>query len=44
MIEQNARRALEESDRGIVLVNGENRFSGTGTELLNEDEIIDAYM
>jgi len=35
MVEQNAKQALSISDRGYVLVTGENRYSGTGKELLN---------
>ena len=33
MVEQNAKQALNISDRGYVLVTGENRYSGTGKEL-----------
>ena len=36
MVEQNAKQALSISDRGYVLVTGENRYSGTGNELLND--------
>ena len=32
MVEQNAKQALSISDRGYVLVTGENRYSGTGNE------------
>ena len=35
MVEQNAKQALSISDRGYVLVTGENKYSGTGKELLN---------
>ena len=38
MVEQNAKQALSISDRGYVLVTGENKFSGTGKELLNDPE------
>lgn len=44
MVEQNARTALEHSDRGVVLDMGENRFEGTGDELLNSDEVADLYL
>lgn len=44
MVEQNARRALEEASRGIVLDQGENRFEGTGAELLETDEVLDLYL
>ena len=33
MVEQNAKQALNISDRGYVLVTGENKYSGTGQEL-----------
>lgn len=39
IIEQNARQALEYSDRGYVLVDGRNRLDGPGKELLANDEI-----
>lgn len=39
MIEQNARQALEYSDRGYVLVDGRNRLDGPGKELLADKEI-----
>ena len=39
MVEQNAKQALSISDRGYVLVTGENRYSGTGKELLNDQEL-----
>jgi len=44
MVEQNARRALEESDRGIVLDMGENRMEGTGSELLDSPEVAELYL
>ena len=33
MVEQNAKQALSISDRGYVLVTGENKFEGSGKEL-----------
>ncbi len=39
MVEQNARKALEISHRGYVLVDGRNRVEGTGRELLANEEI-----
>ena len=39
MVEQNAKQALSIADRGYVLVTGENKFSGTGKELLNDPEV-----
>jgi ABC-type branched-subunit amino acid transport system ATPase component len=44
MVEQNARRALKESDRGVVLDLGETRMQGTGAELLDSDEVQDLYL
>jgi len=44
MVEQNARRALEESDRGIVLDMGESRLQGTGAELLDSQEVAELYL
>jgi branched-chain amino acid transport system ATP-binding protein len=44
MVEQNARRALEESDRGIVLDMGESRMEGTGAELLDSEEVAELYL
>jgi ABC-type branched-subunit amino acid transport system ATPase component len=44
MVEQNARAALERSDRGIVLDMGENRFEGTGAELLDSEEVAELYL
>lgn len=39
MVEQNARQALEIADVGYVLVQGRNAYTGTGQELLNDDEV-----
>jgi branched-chain amino acid transport system ATP-binding protein len=44
MVEQNARRALQESDRGIVLDMGEDRLEGTGAELLDSEEVAELYL
>ncbi len=44
MVEQNARRALELSDYGVVLDMGRNRYEGTGSELLNDDRVVDLYL
>jgi branched-chain amino acid transport system ATP-binding protein len=44
MVEQNARRALEESDRGVVLDMGESRLEGTGSELLGSEEVAELYL
>lgn len=44
MVEQNARQALSISDRGYVLDMGENRFEGTGQDLLESEEVEDLYL
>lgn len=44
MVEQNARRALAESDRGIVLDMGESRLQGTGAELLESEKVAELYL
>lgn len=44
MIEQNARRGLEISDRGYVLELGENSYQGTGQELIDNDEVRRAFL
>jgi neutral amino acid transport system ATP-binding protein len=44
MVEQNARRALAMSHRGYVLDVGQNRFEGTGEELLNDPKFVDLYL
>ncbi len=44
MVEQNARQALTIADRGYVLVNGENKRTGTGKELLNNPEVRRSFL
>ena len=44
MVEQNAKQALNISDRGYVLVTGENRYSGTGNELLNDPRVRNSFL
>ncbi|MEG3112274.1 MULTISPECIES: ABC transporter ATP-binding protein [unclassified Pantoea] len=44
LVEQNARHALKLADRGYVMVNGEIRMSGSGAELLNNEEVRSAYL
>ena len=44
MVEQNARQALRNSDRGYVLEMGDNRFEDTGEALLNNEEVIELYL
>ena len=43
MVEQNARQALEISDRGYILVTGKNAYEGKGEFLLNDQEIRKAF-
>ena len=44
LVEQNAARALEISDRGYVLELGRNRFEGTGAALLGNPEVRTMYL
>ena len=44
MVEQNARQALEIADRGYVLVQGANRFTGTGAELLADPDVRRSFL
>jgi branched-chain amino acid transport system ATP-binding protein len=44
LVEQNAFHALRLADRGYVLVNGRVRLSGTGKELLSNQEVRAAYL
>ena len=44
MVEQNARQALEISDRGYILVTGRNAYEGDGEYLLNDKEIRKAFL
>ena len=44
MVEQNARQALEISDRGYILVTGKNAYEGKGDYLLNDKEIRKAFL
>ena len=44
MVEQNARQALEIATHGYVLVNGANRFHGTGKELLGDDDVLRSFL
>jgi ABC-type branched-subunit amino acid transport system ATPase component len=44
MIEQNARQGLEFSDRGYVLVLGENSYEGSGQELIANREVRRAFL
>ena len=44
MVEQNASQALKISDRGYILVTGQNTYQGTGSELLNDPEIRKTFL
>ena len=44
MVEQNAKQALSISNRGYVLVTGENKFEGSGDELLNDPEVRRSFL
>jgi branched-chain amino acid transport system ATP-binding protein len=44
MVEQNARRCLQLCDRGYVLDQGRNAYSGTGTALLHDEKVIELYL
>jgi branched-chain amino acid transport system ATP-binding protein len=44
MVEQNARQALEIADRGYVLVQGANRYTGSGRELLAEPDVRRSFL
>jgi branched-chain amino acid transport system ATP-binding protein len=44
LVEQNANKALEISDRAYVLETGSITLSGTGAELMRSDEVQKAYL
>jgi branched-chain amino acid transport system ATP-binding protein len=44
MVEQNARQALAIADKGYVLVQGENRFTDTGANLLANPEVRKSFL
>ena len=44
LVEQNAKRALNFSDRGYVLDQGRNAYQGNGQELLNDPRVVDLYL
>ena len=44
MVEQNARRCLQVCDRGYVLDQGRNAYTGTGRELLADPKVIELYL
>ncbi|MFZ5869589.1 MAG: ABC transporter ATP-binding protein [Actinomycetota bacterium] len=44
MVEQNARRCLQIADRGYVLDQGRNAYTGTGRDLANDPKVIELYL
>jgi len=44
MVEQNAKQALAIADRGYVLVDGQNRYEGTGPELIADQEVARMFL
>ena len=44
LVEQNAKKALMMADRGYVLENGQDRFEGKGSDLLNDPKVGELYL
>lgn len=44
MVEQNAKQALRIADRGYVLVDGKNKFEGSGHDLLEDPEVAEMFL
>ena len=44
IVEQNASRCLQIVDRGYVLDQGTNAYTGTGSELANDPKVIELYL
>ena len=44
MVEQNARQALEIADKGYVLVQGANAYTGTGKDLLADPDVRKSFL
>ena len=44
MVEQNARRCLQICDRGYVLDQGRNAYTGTGKSLADDPKVIELYL
>ena len=44
IVEQNARRCLQLADRGYVLDQGLNAYTGTGAKLLHDPRVIELYL
>ncbi len=44
MVEQNAKQALQIAHRGFVLASGQNRFTDTGANLLNDPQVAKSFL
>ena len=44
MVEQNARQALAFASKGFVLSQGQNRFTGTGAELIADPDVAKSFL
>ncbi|MEY3806693.1 MAG: hypothetical protein RIR69_1505 [Actinomycetota bacterium] len=44
MVEQNANRCLQVVDRGYVLDQGQNAYTGSGRELLKDPKVVELYL
>jgi branched-chain amino acid transport system ATP-binding protein len=44
LVEQNAKRALQSSDRAYVFDQGENRFEGAPKDLLSDERVASLYL
>ena len=44
IVEQNARQALSLANRGFVLVQGRNHFTGTGQDLLDDPDVRQSFL
>ena len=44
MVEQNAKQALGFASKGFVLASGQNSFTGTGKELLDDPEVAKSFL
>lgn len=44
MVEQNARRCLQICDRGFVLDQGTNAYTGSGIDLLGDPKVVELYL
>lgn len=44
MVEQNAKQALKIANRGYVLVDGKNKYEGSGQNLLNDPDVAEMFL